>query len=74
MKIVVDLVNTSKSFSAQAWILGARVNNYLLEKSRVVFQPERERNYHVFYQLIAGLSNEELEKYKLKRIHLATDT
>ena len=54
-------------FSAQAWILGARVNNYLLEKSRVVFQPANERNYHLFYQLIAGMSNEELKDFNLQR-------
>lgn len=37
----------------------AEVKQFLLEKSRVVLQSRGERNYHVFYMLVNGLSDSE---------------
>ncbi|XP_051898402.1 unconventional myosin-IXAa isoform X8 [Pristis pectinata] len=46
-------------------VRGAYVEKYLLEKSRLVYQEHNERNYHVFYYLLAGASDEEKKNFHL---------
>ncbi|XP_033118504.1 unconventional myosin-XV-like isoform X3 [Anneissia japonica] len=47
-------------------ITGAKTTDYLLEKSRIAHQAEGERNYHIFYEMIEGMSEGEKAKYGLR--------
>ncbi|KAK4294236.1 hypothetical protein Pmani_033125 [Petrolisthes manimaculis] len=52
-------------FTKEGVIEGACIEQYLLEKSRIVSQGADERNYHVFYCMLAGMTREERQKLEL---------
>ncbi|GLE01125.1 hypothetical protein PINS_up009955 [Pythium insidiosum] len=47
-------------------VVGGYIDNYLLERSRIIHQASGERNFHAFYQLLAGASDEERAELKLR--------
>ncbi|KAJ0396718.1 hypothetical protein P43SY_003719 [Pythium insidiosum] len=53
-------------FDHHGKIVGAEIMNFLLEKTRIVSQSIGERNYHIFYQLLAGADEQLREKLQLK--------
>jgi myosin heavy subunit len=55
------------AFDSRAMICGSKIDNYLLEKSRVTGAAQHERNFHVFYLLLSGLSPEQRARLHLGR-------
>ncbi|XP_073682704.1 unconventional myosin-VI-like [Garra rufa] len=45
-------------FNDKNAVVGGFVSHYLLEKSRICMQSTEERNYHIFYRLCAGASED----------------
>uniref|UniRef100_A0A3B3ZHC2 Uncharacterized protein n=1 Tax=Periophthalmus magnuspinnatus TaxID=409849 RepID=A0A3B3ZHC2_9GOBI len=55
------------NYQESGTVRGAYVEKYLLEKSRLVYQEHNERNYHVFYYLLAGASEDERTAFHLMK-------
>ncbi|KAJ8416841.1 hypothetical protein AAFF_G00327190 [Aldrovandia affinis] len=53
-------------FTPTGAVMGAKISEYLLEKSRVIKQATGEKNFHIFYYIYAGLYHQEqLKEYRL---------
>jgi len=52
-------------FNHKGTLVGASIETYLLEKVRLISQAEGERNYHVFYEMLAGMNDTTKETYLL---------
>lgn len=59
---------TKMFFQYGGSMVGAKLNTYLLEKTRVAHPPEDERNFHIFYQLLHGLSTQQKAKLHLTAV------
>ncbi|XP_078247835.1 LOW QUALITY PROTEIN: unconventional myosin-X [Pogona vitticeps] len=53
------------NFCQKGNIQGGKIVDYLLEKNRVVRQNPGERNYHIFYALLAGIEEEKKDAFYL---------
>nr|XP_014348910.1 PREDICTED: unconventional myosin-VIIa [Latimeria chalumnae] len=52
-------------FNKRGAIEGAKIEQYLLEKSRVCRQASDERNYHIFYCMLKGMTPDQKKKLSL---------
>jgi myosin heavy subunit len=54
-------------FDKDGFLVGAAIRTFLLEKIRIVHTGENERNFHIFYLMLAGAPKEQLAGWRLSR-------
>lgn len=55
-------------FTPSGSLVSASIETYLLEKVRLISQAPGERNYHVFYELLAGVSQRERQVLRIANV------
>jgi len=55
-------------FTGNGSLVSASIETYLLEKVRLISQAPGERNYHVFYELLAGVSQKERRELHIANV------
>ena len=55
-------------YTADGYIEGAKIRTYLLETVRVVRQSPGDRNFHIFYEIFAGLEKQFRRKMRFERL------
>lgn len=56
-------------YSADGVIENAAISTYLLESVRVVSHVQGERNFHIFYEIVASLPEEDLQQMGFTAVH-----
>nr|AAQ88310.1 myosin A [Gregarina polymorpha] len=54
--------------AANGGIQNGSVQGFLLEKSRILCQEDNERSYHIFYQILKGVNEDQKKKFKCKTL------
>ncbi|XP_071101473.1 myosin-IIIb-like isoform X2 [Haliotis cracherodii] len=54
-------------FTTHGTVMGAKITEYLLEKSRVIHQAKGEQSFHIFYYVHDGLISSDNDKFHLKK-------
>lgn len=54
-------------FKQTGALIGATVDTYLLEKVRLIHQNAGERNFHIFYEMLAAVTEDERREYFLEK-------
>ena len=52
-------------FNSRGCLSSASIETYLLEKVRLITQAPGERNYHIFYEILAGVSQRERQQLRI---------